>query len=100
MQADDPKAVFQAMRPVFSDLLAEIQRSLGYFTSIDKSAKIGDVIALGNAMKLPGLQKYLTQNLEQDVKPIKDFNNLSAGSTTRGLSRLSPRRERPYDLFI
>ncbi len=81
-QADDPKAVFQAMRPVFSDLLAEIQRSLGYFTSIDKTAKIGEVIALGNAMKLPGLQKYLSQNLEQDVKPIEDFKNLSGGSAT------------------
>ena len=82
MQADDPKAVFQAMRPVFSDLLAEIQRSLGYFTSIDKTATIGDVIALGNAMKLPGLQKYLSQNLEQDVKPITDYTNLSAGSAS------------------
>ena len=29
MKAEDPKAVFQAMRPVFSDLVAEIQRSLG-----------------------------------------------------------------------
>ena len=81
-QADDPKAVFQAMRPVFSDLLAEIQRSLGYFTSIDKTAKIGDVIALGNGMKLPGLQKYLSQNLEQEVKPIEEFKNLSGGSAT------------------
>lgn len=81
-QADDPKAVFQAMRPVFSDLLAEIQRSLGYFTSIDKIAKIGEVIALGNAMKLPGLQKYLSQNLEHDVKPIEDFRRLSGGSAT------------------
>ncbi|MCG8451041.1 MAG: type IV pilus assembly protein PilM, partial [Pirellulales bacterium] len=81
-QADDPKAVFQAMRPVFSDLLAEIQRSLGYFTSIDKAAKIGEVIALGNAMKLPGLQKYLSQNLEQEVKPINDFNHLTGGSET------------------
>ena len=80
MQADDPKTVFQAMRPVFSDLLAEIQRSLGYFTSIDKTAKIGEVIALGNAMKLPGLQKYLSQNLEQEVKPIDDFKNLTSGS--------------------
>ena len=79
-QADDPKAVFQAMRPVFSDLVAEIQRSIGYFTSIDKAAKIGDVIALGNAMKLPGLQRYLSQNLEQEVKPIEDFNRLTAGS--------------------
>jgi type IV pilus assembly protein PilM len=79
-QADDPKAVFQAMRPVFSDLLAEIQRSLGYFQSLDKAAQIGEVIALGNAMKLPGLQRYLAQNLEQDVKPIEEFNRLTAGS--------------------
>jgi type IV pilus assembly protein PilM len=80
MQADDPKAVFQAMRPVFSDLLAEIQRSLGYFMSLDKSAHIGEVVVLGNAMKLPGLQRYLAQNLEQEVKPIEDFNRLTAGS--------------------
>jgi type IV pilus assembly protein PilM len=79
-QADDPKAVFQAMRPVFSDLLAEIQRSLGYFQSLDKAAQIGEVIALGNAMKLPGLQRYLAQNLEQEVRPIEDFNRLTAGS--------------------
>ncbi|NOY28657.1 MAG: type IV pilus assembly protein PilM [Planctomycetes bacterium] len=79
-QADDPKAVFQAMRPVFSDLLAEIQRSLGYFRSIEKTAKIGEMIALGNAMKLPGLQRYLSQNLEQEVVPIEEFERLSAGS--------------------
>jgi type IV pilus assembly protein PilM len=79
-EADDPKAVFQAMRPVFSDLLSEIQRSLGYFTSIDKSAKIGTMIALGNGMKLPGLQRYLSQNLEMEVTPITEFEKLAAGS--------------------
>lgn len=79
-EADDPKAVFQAMRPVFSDLLSEIQRSLGYFTSIDKSAKIGNVLALGNGMKLPGLQRYLSQNLEMEVNPITEFERLMAGS--------------------
>jgi len=83
-QADNPKAVFQAMRPVFSDLLAEIQRSLGYFMSLDRSAKIGEVISLGNAMKLPGLQRYLTQNLEQEVKPVDQFSRLSGGSATSG----------------
>lgn len=79
-EADDPKAVFQAMRPVFSDLLSEIQRSLGYFTSIDKSAKIGNVLALGNGMKLPGLQRYLSQNLEFEVAPVTEFERLMAGS--------------------
>ena len=38
--AQDPKALFQAMRPVFNDLLTEIQRSIGYFSSIDRNATI------------------------------------------------------------
>ena len=39
--------MFQAMRPVFNDLLTEIQRSIGYFTNIDRNAKIERVVALG-----------------------------------------------------
>ena len=42
MKAENPKAVFQAMRPVFSDLVAEIQRSIGFFTSNNRNAKLGD----------------------------------------------------------
>jgi type IV pilus assembly protein PilM len=75
-QAEDPKAVFQAMRPVFNDLLTQIQRSIGYFTSIDREAKIGRVIALGNAMKLPGLQKYLSQNLGHPVAEVQSYRGM------------------------
>ena len=78
-QAEDPKAVFQAMRPVFNDLLTEMQRSIGYFTSIDRGAKIGRVIALGNAMKLPGLQKYLSQNLGYPVAEVENVSRRSSG---------------------
>ena len=59
--AQDPKAVFQAMRPVFNDLQTELQRSLGFFTNLDRTAKIGRVVAMGNAFKLPGLRRYLAQ---------------------------------------
>ena len=76
-QAEDPKAVFQAMRPVFNDLVTEIQRSIGFFTSIDRRAKIGRVIALGNAMKLPGLQKYLSQNLGYAVAEVQKYRGLA-----------------------
>ena len=62
MQAEDRGAVFQAMRPVFNDLLTEVQRSIGFFSNIGTSGPIGRVVALGNATKLPGLQKYLAQN--------------------------------------
>jgi type IV pilus assembly protein PilM len=84
MKTENPKAVFQAMRPVFSDLVAEIQRSIGFFTSNNRNAKLGDMVALGNPMKLPGLQRFLTQNLDQEVKLIDSFNNLVGGTATAG----------------
>jgi type IV pilus assembly protein PilM len=74
--AQDPKAVFQAMRPVFSDLLTEIQRSVNYFGSIDRTAKIEKVLALGNGMKLPGLQRYLGQNLGYELAKLDSFRGL------------------------
>jgi type IV pilus assembly protein PilM len=84
MKAENPKAVFQAMRPVFSDLVAEIQRSIGFFTSNNRNAKLGEMIALGNPMKLPGLQRFLSQNLDQQVKLVDQFNNLVGGTATAG----------------
>ena len=74
--AADPKAVFQAMRPVFSDLLTELQRSIGYFSNLDRAAKIGRVVALGNAMKLPGLRRYLSQSLGYEIEKIESYRGL------------------------
>jgi type IV pilus assembly protein PilM len=76
-QAEDPKALFQAMRPVFNDLLTEVQRSIGYFKNMDKRAKISRVVALGNVMRLPGLQRYLAQNLGFELQKVDAFRGLS-----------------------
>jgi len=81
--AQDPKAIFQAMRPVFNDLLTELQRSISYFASIERNAKLGKMLALGNAMKLPGLQRYLSQSLGFEVEPLQEFRGL-AGSEVLG----------------
>jgi type IV pilus assembly protein PilM len=78
--AQDPKAVFQAMRPVFNDLLTEVQRSIGFFSSVDREAEIATVIALGNAMKLPGLRKYLEQNVGYGVVKVDSFDSLAGSS--------------------
>jgi type IV pilus assembly protein PilM len=67
---------------VFNDLVTEIQRSIGYFTSIDRSAKIGRVITLGNAMRLPGLQKYLSQNLGHTVAEVKTYRGITGEAVT------------------
>jgi type IV pilus assembly protein PilM len=64
------------MRPVFNDLQTELQRSLGFFTNLDRTAKIGRVVAMGNAFKLPGLRRYLAQSLGFDIERVDSFRGL------------------------
>ena len=79
-QAEDPKTVFQAMRPIFNDMVTEVQRSIGYFQGIDRKAKIKGVVLLGNTVKLPGLQQYVAKNLGYEVINFDKFNRLSGPS--------------------
>ncbi|MFV2067444.1 MAG: pilus assembly protein PilM [Pirellulales bacterium] len=81
-KAENPKALFKAMRPVFSDLVTEIQRSIGYFTGLDRTAKIGGVVAMGNAFKLPGLRRYLEDNLKQPVEAVKSLQQVDGAAVT------------------
>ena len=66
-RSPDPRAVFQALRPVFNDYVAEIQRSIGYFSSVNREAKIVRILGTGNGFKLAGLQKFLQQSLQYEV---------------------------------
>jgi type IV pilus assembly protein PilM len=76
-KSPDPRAVFQALRPVFNDYVTEIQRSIGYFASVNRQAKIGRLIGCGNGFKLAGLQKFLQQNLQYEVERIDTFQSLA-----------------------
>lgn len=76
VRAADPRAVFKAMRPVFTEFASELQRSLNYFTGTDKSAKIGKVLLLGNAAKLRGLSDFVGKQLNLDVQRLEKFNAL------------------------
>jgi type IV pilus assembly protein PilM len=71
------RQVFQAMRPVFADLVSEVQRSIGYYTSTHRDANIKRVLGMGNAFKLPGLQKFLQQNLQLEVEKLSGFKRLT-----------------------
>ena len=64
------RQILQAMRTVFADLVAEIQRSIGFYASTHRDSRISRVLALGGTFKLPGLQKYLQQNLQLDVARV------------------------------
>ncbi|MFM8803866.1 MAG: type IV pilus assembly protein PilM [Planctomycetia bacterium] len=80
VKAEDPKAVFKTMKPVFNEFAAELQRSLNYFTGTDRSATIGKVLLLGNATKLRGLTDFIGQHLLLDVQRLDMFNGLEGAA--------------------
>jgi type IV pilus assembly protein PilM len=71
------RQIFQAMRPVFTDLASEIQRSLGFYSSSNPNTKLGKIIALGGGTKMRGLLKYLQQSLQMPVERPDAFKNLT-----------------------
>ncbi len=75
------RQIFQAMRPVFTDLASEVQRSLGFYTSSNANVKLTRVIAMGGGTKLRGLLKYLQQTLQIPVERPDSFKRLSLAPT-------------------
>ncbi len=74
------RQIFQAMRPVFTDLVSEIQRSLGFYSSSNANTKIVRVIALGGGTKMRGLLKYLQQTLQLPVERPDSYKRLAIGA--------------------
>jgi type IV pilus assembly protein PilM len=70
------RQIFQAMRPVFADLVQEIQRSLGYYQSINRDAHLTRLIGVGSTFRLRGIQKFLKQQLQMEVIKPDGFKRL------------------------
>lgn len=86
-EAEDSKharQVFQAMRPIFTDLAQDIQRSIGYYQSLNKDANLSRLIGVGSTFNLPGLRKYLKQQLSMDVYRIEEFRRASLDGAKPG----------------
>jgi type IV pilus assembly protein PilM len=70
------RQIFQAMRPVFADLVQEIQRSLGYYQSLNRESNLTRLVGIGSTFRLPGLRKFLKQQLQLEVERPSGFNRL------------------------
>ena len=79
---EEQKRVITAMRPVFNDMVNEINRSLEYYQTLNRKAKFQKIIVLGNAAKLPGLRQFVSQNLGYEVVRLNTFNNLIGAEVT------------------
>lgn len=75
-KAPDPKKLYQAMRPVFQDFASELQRSIGYYASTHRQQTVKKVLGVGNGFKLPGIQRFLQQNLQYEVQKVNTYKGL------------------------
>ncbi|MBM4083004.1 MAG: hypothetical protein FJ278_25070, partial [Planctomycetes bacterium] len=74
-QSKHAKQVFEVLQTVLRDLVSEIQRSIGYYKSLAKDVKFEDLVVMGNAFKLPGMEKFLADNLQYKVKALSELRN-------------------------
>src|SRR5438128_2343902 len=81
VKSPDLKKILAALKPVLNDFVSEVQRSLGYFTNTHRDATIQYMIGLGNAFRLPGLQKYLQEKLQLEVRKLQKIQRLDGEET-------------------
>lgn len=71
------KQIMQAMRPVFSDLLQDLQRSIGYYQNLHRETELQTMIGVGSTFKIPGLRKFLGQQLQIDVMRLDEYKKIN-----------------------
>jgi type IV pilus assembly protein PilM len=79
-KSPDMASILRAIKPVLTDFVGEVQRSLGYFTNTHRDAHVAHLVGLGSAFKLPGLQKYLADKLSLEVKKPTKFEKIYGDS--------------------
>ncbi len=67
------RQIFQAMRPVFVELVQELQKTLGFYQSQNRDVDLKRIIGMGNTWRLPGLQTYVKKQLQLEVERLDSF---------------------------
>jgi type IV pilus assembly protein PilM len=70
------RQMMQAMRPVFGDLVTEVQRSLGNYQMTHRENPIEHVFGVGSTFRIPGLRKFLGQQLGVEVERLDEFKRI------------------------
>ena len=69
--------IFDAILPVLSELATELRRSLDYYRSRAAGKNVDRVILCGGTASLPGLDRFLDQELQVPVQVASPFAGLS-----------------------
>lgn len=71
------KQIMGAMRPVFGDLIGDVQKSLQFYENQNRGVKLKDVVGLGSTLKIPGLRKFIGMQLNLEVERLDHFEKLA-----------------------
>ena len=70
------RQMMQAMRPVFGDLVQEVQRSIGHYQTNHRESPLATVLAVGSTFRIPGLRKFLGQQLSLEINRMDEFKRI------------------------
>jgi type IV pilus assembly protein PilM len=71
------KQIMTAMRPVFGDLIGDVQKSLQFYESQNRGVKLRNVIGMGSTLKIPGLRKFIGLQLNLEVERLDHFDRIA-----------------------
>ncbi len=73
--------ILRTLQPVFDEITNEVQRSLGYYKSLVREVKFDRILALGNAMRLEGMQQVLGGGLQYRVEPLREMRHIEVADS-------------------
>ncbi len=79
-KSPDLRKILAALKPDLNEFVNEVQKSLTFFTNSHRDAQVQYLIGLGSAFRLPGLQKFLNERLQLEVRKLQKFNRLAGDS--------------------
>lgn len=93
--------IFQAMKPVLQELVQDVQRSIAYYRDTHPESKISRLIVCGSTVKLLGLRKILSQQLQLDVFKLERFKRPQIeGSAAADFEAATPMMATAYGLAL
>lgn len=70
------KQVMQRMKDTFDSLISEIRKSKDYYESTHPGASVEKILGTGSTLKIPGLRKFITQQIGVEVERLDEFKRI------------------------
>jgi type IV pilus assembly protein PilM len=95
------RQLMAAMKGVFEQLVEEIRRSRGYYETLNRDTPVQQVLGVGSTLKIPGLRKFLSQQLGVDMQRLDEFKRIRVeGSEAADFSKHSVNLATAYGLAL